>query len=138
MHHVADHVRSIGRSELHLQLPSAGHYKVSRLVLVSVRVAANDDGLLPAGHQAGNVLADDSLAEDGAAEDVTDRAVGGLPHGLELKLLYALLVRRDSGALDSHVVLLNSLSAVHGDLVVRLVTVLHSQVVSEESGEGGG
>lgn len=33
-----------------------------------------------------DVLADDRLAEDGAAEDVTDRTVGRLPHLLQVVL----------------------------------------------------
>lgn len=49
---------------------------------------ADDDALGPAGHQAGDVLADDGLAEHGAAQDVTDSAVGTQPHLLELELCH--------------------------------------------------
>lgn len=48
-------------------------------------VAANDDGLLPAGHKTGDVLADDGLSEYSATQDVTDGAIWGLPHLLQLE-----------------------------------------------------
>jgi hypothetical protein len=51
---------------------------------------------------------DDRLAEDDAAEDVADRAVGRLPHLLEAELLDARLVGRDGGALDADAVTLGS------------------------------
>ena len=37
-------------------------------------------------HHPGNILAYDSLSEDGPPEDVTDGTVWGLPHLLQLKL----------------------------------------------------
>lgn len=39
-------------------------------------VPANDDGLYPAGHQAGDVLADDCLPKHGAPQDVADGPIG--------------------------------------------------------------
>lgn len=132
MHNVTDDVGgSVGGGELHLQFASGGHDKVGGLVLIRVRMTADDDGLLPASDQSWNVLADDRLTEDGAAEDVADGAVGGFPHRLELEFLHAGLIRSDGGALDANAVLLDGLGAVHGDFVVGLVAVLHSQVVSE-------
>jgi hypothetical protein len=70
------------------QLDEAGlvGHEVSRLVLVAVSVAADDDGLRPAGHHARDVLADDRLAEHGAAQNVADRAVRGWPHLLQFEL----------------------------------------------------
>lgn len=47
---------------------------------------ANGDGLRPTWYQPGNVLADDWLTEDGAAQDVPDGAVRALPHLLQAKL----------------------------------------------------
>ncbi len=49
-------------------------------------MAANDDGFLPARHKARNVVADDGFPEHCATEDVTDGAVGRLPHLLEVEL----------------------------------------------------
>jgi hypothetical protein len=49
-------------------------------VLVAEGVAADDDGLFPAGDETRDAGDDDGFAEDGAAEDVTDGAIGGQPH----------------------------------------------------------
>lgn len=54
--------------------------------LITEGVSANSDGLCPARNKPGNVLADDWLTEDCAAQDVPDGAVGTLPHLLQAKL----------------------------------------------------
>jgi len=64
----------------HGELARAGGNEVLGAVLVTESVAANDDGLLPARNQAGDAVDDDGLTEDGAAESVTDSAVGREPH----------------------------------------------------------
>ncbi len=107
----------------------AGELEVGGAVLVAVGVAADDDGLRPAGHQARHVLADDGLAEDDAAQDVADGAVGRAPHLLEAELFDAALVGGDGGALDGHAVLLGGVGGVDGDLVVGRVAVLDAEVV---------
>lgn len=63
----------------HRQLPRRAH-------LVAVGMPADGDGLGPARHQAGDVLADDGLSEDCPPQDVSDGAVGALPHLLQLEL----------------------------------------------------
>src|SRR5262249_38789903 len=50
----------------------AGNQEVGGAVLVAVRVPADDDRLGPAGHEAGNVVDHDRLAEHHAAEDAAD------------------------------------------------------------------
>ena len=107
----------------------AGELEVGGAVLVAVGVAADDDGLRPAGHQARHVLADDGLAEDHAAQDVADGAVGRAPHLLEAELFDAALVGGDGGALDGHAVLLGGVGGVDGDLVVGGVAMLDAEVV---------
>lgn len=96
--------------------------------LVSVGVSADDDGFGPAGHQAWDVLTYDSFAEHGAAQDVADGSVGGTPHLLELELLHTLLIRRDGGALNAHVVTPHRLSRLHRHLVISGIAVLNAQV----------
>lgn len=49
-------------------------------------MSANGDGLRPAWNEPGNVLAEDWLAEDGAAQDVPNGSVRALPHFLQAKL----------------------------------------------------
>jgi hypothetical protein len=119
---------ALGRED-HLELAGALDHLVLGAVLVAEGVAANHDGLLPAGHQARHFGDDDGLAEDGAAQVVPNGAVGRQPHLLELELLDALLVRGDGGALDADAVFLDGLGGVQGDLVVGLVAVGQAQVV---------
>jgi hypothetical protein len=80
-------------------------------------------GSVQPGHQAGHVLDDDRFAEDDAAQDVADRAVGRLPHLLELEFLDARFVGGDRGALHGNAVLLGRVGGIDGDLVVGLVAV---------------
>lgn len=49
-------------------------------------MSADGDGLRPTWNKPGNVLADDWLAEDCAAQDVPDCSVGALPHLLQAEL----------------------------------------------------
>lgn len=91
-------------------------------------VPADDDGLGPAWHQTGNVLADDSLPEHGASEDITDGAVGRSPHLFKLELLHTLLVWCDGGTLDTHVVFLDRLGCLNRHLVICRISVLDAQV----------
>src|SRR5690606_3873705 len=107
----------------------AGHLEVGRLVLVTVRVPADDDRLLPPGHQARNVGDDDRLAAHHAAEDLPDGAVRAAPHLLQPELLHPGLVRGDGGALDTDAVLLDGVRGVDGDLVFGAVPLLDRQVV---------
>lgn len=93
---------------------------------------ADDDGLHPAGHQAGDVFADDGLPEHGASQDVPDGPVGRAPHLLQLELLHALLVRRDGGTLDAHVVAPDRLRCLDRHLVVGRVSVFHAEVKAEK------
>lgn len=66
--------------EDHAQLARAGDDEVLGAVLVAKGVTADDDGLLPAGDETGDTGDDDGLAEDGAAESVSDGTVGREPH----------------------------------------------------------
>src|SRR5207302_2349582 len=96
----------------------AGKLEIGRAVLIAIGVTADDDRLRPPGHEARHVAADDRLAEDGAAEDVADRAVGRAPHFFQAKLLHAPLVRRDGRALHRDADLAGLVRRIHGDLVV--------------------
>ena len=115
--------------ELDRQLALAGEAEIGGAVLVAEGMAADDDRLGPARHQARHVLADDRLAEDDAAEDVADRAVRRLPHLLQLEFLDALLVGRDRRAFDADAVLLDGVGGVDRHLVVGRVAVLDAEVV---------
>ena len=107
----------------------AGHFEVGRAVLVAEGVAADHDGLGPVGDEPGDVVDDDRLAEDDAAEDVADRPVRGLPHLLEAELLDARLIGGDGRALDADSVLFDGVGGVDGHLVIGGVAILDRQVV---------
>lgn len=96
--------------------------------LIAMGMPANDNGLDPARHQAGNVLADDGFPEHCASEDVTDGAIGRSPHLLKLEFLHTLLIWCDGGTLDANVVLSDCLGGFYRHLVICCVSVLHTQV----------
>lgn len=49
-------------------------------------MSANGDGLCPTRNKSGNVLADDWLTEDSAAQNVPDGSIRTLPHFLQFEL----------------------------------------------------
>ena len=118
--------------ELDGELALAGEAEVGGAVLVAIGVAADDDRLGPAGHQARHVFADDRFAEDDAAEDVADRAVGRAVHLLQIEFFDARLVGRDSRALDRDADLFGHLGRIDRDLVVGLVAIFDAEVVIEQ------
>ena len=89
------------------------------------------DRLGPAGHETRDGLTDDGLAEDSSAENVPDGPVRREPHLLQAELFHALLVGRDRGALDGHVVLEGGVRRVDRHLIVGGVAVGRTQVVVE-------
>lgn len=93
-------------------------------------MSSDDDGFGPTGHQARDVLAYDSFAEHGTAEDVPDGSVGGAPHLLKLELLHTVLIGCDGGTLDTHVKTTHRLSSLHRHLVISGITVLNAQVIA--------
>ena len=110
-------------------MPSPGHHHVGRAVLVAESVAADDDRLGPAGHQARHVRDHDRLAEDDATEDVPDRPVRRAVHLLEAELLDPGLVGGDRRALDPDAVLLDRVRRIDRDLVVGRVAAFDAEVV---------
>jgi hypothetical protein len=102
--------------------------EVSAIINVTEGVSADDNRLAPVFDESGDILYDDGLSEDSAVEIVPDRAVGALPHLLELELFDSGLVRSDGGALDADLALFDGLGGVEGDLVVGLISILDAQV----------
>jgi len=111
-----------------VSVPAPGTTKSVAPILVAERVAADDDGLGPPRHQARDVLADDRLAKDRAADDVADRPVRRPVHLLQAELLDARLVGGDRRALDGDPVLLGGVRRVDRDLIVGLVAALDPEV----------
>ena len=132
LEHLALDLGAVLTDEAQRELALARHLEVGRAVLVAIGVAADDDRLRPARHQARHVLADDRLAEDDAAQDVADGAVGRTVHLLEAELLHPRLVRRDGRALHADAHFPDLVGGVDGDLVVGLVALLHAEIVIEK------
>ena len=121
-------VRAILRGEGHCELAWHLGAEVGGPVLVTKSVPADDDGLGPAWHKFRDVLDNDGLSEDGAANDVSDGTVRGLPHLLETELGDTSLVRSDGSALDTDFASLDGVGGVNGDLIVGSVTVLDAEI----------
>jgi len=115
--------------EFHGELTVTGDDEIGGFVLITVSVTTDDDGLFPAGHKLGDVVDDDGGTEDHTIKNVTDGAVGGSPHLLEVELLNASFIRGDGRALDADVVLLDGVSAIDGNLIVGLITLLDGEIV---------
>ncbi|EBA07220.1 NADP-dependent isocitrate dehydrogenase protein [Sagittula stellata E-37] len=126
-----DHL-AVGAFPFHRQLARRGEVEIRGLVLVAEGVPAHHDGRGPARHEARHVAADDRLAEDDAAQDVADRAVGRLPHLLETEFLDTLLVRGDRRAFDRDANLLRLFGGVDGDLVPGPVPLLDPEIVVKQ------
>ncbi len=92
-------------------------------------MASNYNRLIPRGDQARDILANNRLAKNGSTQNVTDCTVGALPHFLQAKFLYTALVGGDGRALDAHVVFLDGLRRIDGDLVIGRIAVLHAQII---------
>lgn len=61
----------------HGELSIAFDDEIFGTVLITKGMAANYDGFLPAGDEAGNSRDDDGFAENGASQSVADSAIGG-------------------------------------------------------------
>jgi hypothetical protein len=107
---------SILRSEDKLQLPRFIDLHVLALVLVSIGVSTNHDGVSPSGDEAGDVLTDDGLTEYGTIQYCSDRTIGGWPHLLQLELNDSSLISCDCSTLNTHLMLLYSICRVECNL----------------------
>ncbi|CAI8362236.1 MAG: Uncharacterised protein [Cellulomonadaceae bacterium TMED98] len=86
-------------------------------------MTTNNDGLIPARNKTGNIGNDDRLAENHAADDVSNGAVGAAPHLLQAKFFDPGLIGGDGGAFDADTVFFDGVGRVDGDLVVGLVAL---------------
>ncbi len=115
--------------ELHRQFAFAGEFEIGGAVLIAKCVTANDDRLGPSGNKARHVLADDRLAENDAAEDVADGAVGRTPHLLEAEFFNAAFIGGDGGAFHANAVLLDCVGRIDCHLIIGRIAVFNREVV---------
>ena len=128
-HHMFNGFAAVVRREGDGQPTGTIDFEIGRLVLVAEGVAGDDDRLRPSGDETRDVRDDNRLAEDGAAENIADGAVRGLPHFLEAEFLDPGFVRGDGGALHAHVFSLDGVGGIDGHLVIGGVPVLDAQIV---------
>ena len=120
-------VRAVCRFPFHGQLTSARNQEVCRFVLVTKGVTANHNRLGPAWDETRNIIDDDGLTEDNAAENVADRAIRAAPHFLQAELFDPCFVWRDGRTFHSNAILLGRVCRIDCDLVVCLVPRLNRQ-----------
>ena len=116
------------RGEGHHELAWNLGAEIGGSVLITESVSADNDGFFPAGHKFRDVADDDGLTEDGAADDVSDGTVGGLPHLLKVELGDTSLIRGDGCALNANLAGLDCFSGVDSDLIISGVTVLDAEI----------
>ena len=86
-------------------------------------------GEVQPGTNRGTLEHKDRLPKHGAAQNVSDRAVGGAPHGFQAEFLNPFLIWCDGGAFNADAVFLDRLGAIDGDLIVGLVPLFNAQIV---------
>lgn len=124
-----EHLSSDGlpilRSEHHLQLPWLVHLHVLALILITIRVSSNHDGVRPSRYQLWDVLAHDGLSEHSPIQHRSDCTIRGGPHLLQFELLHSPFVSSDCSAFYTNFMFFNSIRRIHCHFIVSLVTVLH-------------
>src|SRR3546814_18427727 len=91
-------------------------------------MAADDDRLGSARNQPRHVVDDDRFAEDRAAQDVADRAVGRFQLLFEVEFLNARLVGGDRRKLPADAVLLDCMPRLDRVLTVGFVALMGREV----------
>ena len=91
-------------------------------------MSSDDDWFGPTWNTSWDVFDDNWLTEDDTTDDVSNCAVGGLPHLLKIELFNTCLIRCDGSALNANFASFYSLGAVNCDLVVGGVTVFDAQI----------
>jgi len=127
LHHCGSLAGILG-FEGHNELTGLLSDEISSTVLITEGVSSNNDRGSPAWNHPRDVLDDDWLSEDGSVKLVSDSAVGGLVHGLEVELFDTRLIGSDGGPLDPHLAGLDGVGRVEGDTVIGGVAVLHAEI----------
>ena len=104
------------------------YHEVCCFVLIAECVSADHNRLLPAWDQPWDVLDDNWFSEHCSVENVSDCAIGGFPHLLEVEFLDSGFIGSDGGALNSDFAFLNGVGSVNGDLIVGGISVFNAEV----------
>ena len=115
--------------EHQFRLARAGDADFRIAVDVAIGMTGDGNRLLPSTHRRTNAADENRRAEDRAVEHSANRAVGRLPHLVQVVLRHALGVRSDGCALDRDAVLLRRVGAVNRHLITRFVAVRQAKIV---------
>ena len=116
--------------EGHGQFAFSFDHGIGCAVLIAESMTANDDRRGPVGDQPRNIVDHDGFAENGAIENIADRAVRALPHLFQVEFFYPRFIRRDGGAFDADTILADGIGCIDGHLVIGLIAVFHAKVIS--------
>jgi len=103
-----------------------GNNIILAIILITVGVSTNNDGLNPSWNKSGNVGDNDWLSEDCTIKDISNGSVWRFPHLLETELLDSLFIRGNSGALNSDLAFRNSVGSINGNLIACCISVLNA------------
>ena len=91
-------------------------------------MSTNNNRLLPSRNKSWYIFNDYRLSKHSPIQNISDRAVGTLPHFLQIKLLYSRLIRCNGCTFNSYFVFLNRLSRIDRNLIISRITMLDSQI----------
>ena len=100
-----DRFASVFRHICHRHRAFARNTKICCLVLIAVSMTPNHYRLSPAGHQLGNIVANNWLTEHHAIQNVSNGSVWRLPHLLQIEFFNTRFVWGDSRTFDADTVL---------------------------------
>ena len=105
MNQLSSGLRAVMGCEDQFCFTGLGKNVVLRAVLVSKGVSADNNWFSPPRDESGNVSNDNGLSEYCSIEDISNRAVGRLPHLLKVELLNSAFIRCNSRAFYTNFVL---------------------------------
>ena len=97
--------------------------------MITICMAADNDGLCPTRHKTRHVLTDNGFAENNAAQNIADGAVWRLPHLLEVKFFHTGRIRSDSCAFHAYTILLDCVGGIDCYLVIGGIAVFHAEII---------
>ncbi len=113
----------------YLSLTGTGNLKLHIFIYITVGMAGQSDRLLPVTHTRLYTFNYDRRSEYSAVKHGSYGSVRTLPHLLKIVFFYSCGIGRDGGALNGHTVLKSSIGAVHSNLIVRIITILKSEII---------
>ncbi len=109
-----------------------GEGEIGCAILIAIGMAAHHNRFGPARHKAGDVLADDWLAEDHTAQNIANGAIGAAIHPFEAEFLDAGLIGGDRCAFDGDAHFFGLFGGINRDLVIGAIAFLDAEIIIEQ------